>query len=156
MIAGVFPATTMPDEAWWRVLWPDPVSILGEMRVRLGMVVIDLCCGDGLFTIGIAGIARRVYAVDIDPATLDRARRRVKAAGATNCDFIAADAMAGADILPEPVDYVFLANTLHGVPDQPKLTRAVAATRFGIVNWHSHTHEEAGNVENVGFTASAS
>lgn len=107
MIAGVFPATTMPDEAWWRVLWPDPVSILGEMRVRLGMVVIDLCCGDGLFTIGIAGIARRVYAVDIDPATLDRARRRVKAAGATNCDFIAADAMAGADILPEPVDYVF-------------------------------------------------
>ena len=51
------------------------------------------------------------------------------------------------EVVPEPVDYVFLANTFHGVPDQPGLARAVAATlkadgQFGIVNWHRRPREE--------------
>jgi hypothetical protein len=47
----------------------------------------------------------------------------------------------------QPVDYVFLANTFHGVPDQPGLARAVAAIlspqgQFGIVNWHRRPREK--------------
>jgi len=57
------------------------------------MVVVDLCCGDGLFTAPLARIADRVYAIDIDPAMLDRARARAAAAGAANCEFVVADAM---------------------------------------------------------------
>ena len=45
MIVGFFPATTMPDADWWRVLWPDPARVLAEMGVEPGMVVVDLCCG---------------------------------------------------------------------------------------------------------------
>jgi hypothetical protein len=30
-------------------------------------------------------------------------------------------------VVPEPIDYVFLANTFHGVSDQLGLARAVAA-----------------------------
>jgi ubiquinone/menaquinone biosynthesis C-methylase UbiE len=111
------------------------------------MVVVDLCCGDGLFTAPLAHIADRVYAIDIDPAMLDRAMARVAATGATNCDFVLADAMALDAVVPEPVDYVFLANTFHGVPDQVGLARAVAATlkpegQFGVVNWHRRPREE--------------
>jgi ubiquinone/menaquinone biosynthesis C-methylase UbiE len=79
MIVGLFPATAMPDADWWQDLWPDPVKVLVEMGVPPGTVAVDLCCGDGLFTVSLAGIAERVYAIDIDPAMLDRAR--VAAAG---------------------------------------------------------------------------
>jgi len=46
MIVGFFPATAMPDADWWRVLWPDPATVLVEMGVRPRTNVVDLCCGD--------------------------------------------------------------------------------------------------------------
>jgi len=147
MIVGFFPATTMPDADWWQALWPDPAKVLVEMGVQPGMLVVDLCCGDGLFTAPLARTADRVYAIDIDPTMLDRAQGLVAAAGATNCQFVVADAMTVDAVVPEPVDYVFLANTLHGVPDQLGLARAVAAIlkpqgQFGIVSWHRRPREE--------------
>ena len=147
MIVGFFPATTMPDAGWWQTLWPDPPKVLAEMGVEPGMVVIDLCCGDGLFTMPLARIAKRVYAVDIDPAMLERAWARVAEARIDNCEFVVADAMAVDAVVPEPVDFVFLANTFHGVPDQLGLARAVAALlkpkgQFGIINWHRGPREE--------------
>jgi ubiquinone/menaquinone biosynthesis C-methylase UbiE len=147
MTVGFFPATTMPDANWWETLWPDPARVLVEMGLRLGMVVVDLCCGDGLFTVPLARLADRIYAIDIDPAMLDRAQTRVAEAGATNSNFIVADALTFNAVVPEPVDYVFLANTFHGVPDQCGLARAVAASlkpqgQFGIVNWHHRPREE--------------
>ena len=137
----------MPDADWWQALWPDPAKVLVEMGVQPGMVVVDLCCGDGLFTAPLARIAKRVYAIDIDRAMLDRARARVAAARAANCKFIVSDAMTVDTVLPEPADYVFLANTFHGVSDQLGLARAVAAClkpqgQFGIVNWHRRPREE--------------
>jgi SAM-dependent methyltransferase len=147
MTVGFFPATTMPDATWWETLWPDPARVLVEMGLRLGMVVVDLCCGDGLFTAPLARLADRIYAIDIDPAVLDRAQTRVAEAGATNSNFIVADALTFNAVVPEPVDYVFLANTFHGVPDQCGLARAVAASlkpqgQFGIVNWPHRPREE--------------
>jgi SAM-dependent methyltransferase len=147
MTVGFFPATTMPDTDWWETLWPDPGWVLVEMGVRLGMVVVDLCCGDGLFTAPLARLADHIYAIDIDPAMLERAQTRVAEAGATNSNFIVSDALTFNAVVPEPVDYVFLANTFHGVPDQCGLARAVAASlkpqgQFGIVNWHHRPREE--------------
>jgi SAM-dependent methyltransferase len=147
MIAGFFPATTMPDADWWQALWPDPAEVLAEMGVEPGMVAADLCCGDGLFTVPLVRLAKHVYAIDIDPAVLGRARARVAEAHAANCEFVVADAMAVDAVVPEPVDYVLLANTFHGVPDQLGLARAVAALlkpkgQFGIINWHCRPREE--------------
>lgn len=147
MIVGFFPATTMPDADWWEALWPDPAKILAEMGVEPSMIVVDLCCGDGLFTLPLARIARRVYAIDIDPAMLDSALARVAAARTVNCEFVVADAMTVDRVVPEPVDYVFLANTFHGVPDRVGLARAVAATLkpdglFGIINWQRRPRRE--------------
>jgi SAM-dependent methyltransferase len=145
MTDAFFPATAMPDPDWWQALWPDPGDVLVEMGVKPGMVVVDLCCGDGLFTAPLCGIASRVYAIDIDPDMLDRARTLI--AGKTNCQFILADAMNIETVVSGPVDYVFLANTFHGVPDKTGLARAVAASlkphgRFSVVNWHRRPREE--------------
>ncbi len=145
MTDAFFVATAMPDADWWQALWPDPRRVLVEMGVKSGMIAVDLCCGDGLFTAPLCGIASRVYAVDVDPQTLDRAREAL--VGTSNRQFILADAMNIQTVVPEPVDYIFIANTFHGVPDKTELARAVAATLkpgglFGVVNWHRRPREE--------------
>jgi SAM-dependent methyltransferase len=143
-----FPATAMPDRHWWQALWPDPEGVLRRLGVEAGLTIADLCCGDGYFTAPLARIVQgRVYAVDLDPAMLERARREVERAGTSVLDYIAADARDLAQALPEKVDFVLMANTFHGVPEQTTLARAVAAAlqpggRFAVVNWHARPREE--------------
>ena len=42
--------------------------MLAAVGVKQGMEVVDLCSGDGWFTLQIAKLARHVTAIDIDPA----------------------------------------------------------------------------------------
>ena len=143
-----FPATAMPDRDWWSALWPDPSATLRTLGIRPGMTVLDLCCGDGYFTAPLAGIVGgRLYALDIDPQMLERARAAVARQGASVASWFRADARDIAALLPEPVDYVLMANTFHGVPEPAELARAVAAVLrpggcFAIVNWHRQPREK--------------
>jgi SAM-dependent methyltransferase len=145
--AGFFEGTEMPTAGWWEALWPDPAGVLASVGLKPGMEVIDLCSGDGWFTLQIAKIARHVAAIDIDPTLLEVARERLKEAGVTNCRFIAGDAYDIRQLWPELVDLVFMANAFHGVPDPARLATAVKAAlkpsgRFAIVNWHARPREE--------------
>jgi len=144
---GFFEGTEMPTAGWWEALWPDPAGVLAAVGITRGMEVIDLCSGDGWFTLQLAKIARHVTAIDIDPAMLDLARHRLIEGGMTNCKFVEGDAYDIARLVPAPVDFVFMANAFHGVPDRPRLARAVRATlkpggQFAIVNWHPRPREE--------------
>lgn len=137
----------MPTAGWWEALWPDPAGVLAAVGVKPGMEAIDLCSGDGWFTLQIAKIARHVIAIDIDPNLLDVARHRLTEAGVTNCDFVSGDAYELARLIPGPVDFVFMANAFHGVPDRPRLARAARETlkpgaQFAIVNWHRRPRED--------------
>lgn len=137
----------MPTAGWWEALWPDPAGVLASVGLRSGFDVVDLCSGDGWFTLQIARLARQVTAIDIDRKLLDVARLRLAEAGMTNCRFVEGDAYAVAELVAEPVDFVFLANAFHGVPHKPRLASAVKATlkpggRFAIVNWHQRPREE--------------
>src|SRR6516225_2037304 len=91
-LPGFFAGTEMPTAGWWEALWPDPAGVLAKVGIRSGMDVIDLCAGDGWFTLQIAKIARRVVGIDIDRSLLDIARHRLAENGVTNCDFIEGDA----------------------------------------------------------------
>lgn len=146
-IPGFFQGTEMPTAGWWEALWPDPSGVLAKVGIKPGMDVIDLCSGDGWFTLQIAKIARHVIAIDIDPDLLNVAHHRLTESGVTNCDFVAGDAYELATLVPGAVDLVFMANALHGVPDRPRLARLVRAAldpagRFAIVNWHQHPREK--------------
>jgi len=136
----------MPTAGWWEALWPDPAVVLAAVGLRSGMDVIDLCSGDGWFTLQIAKVARHVSAIDINPNLLEVARHRLVESGVTNCDFIAGDAYDIAK-LAGPADFVFMANAFHGVPDRSRLAQAVgkalkATGYFAIVNWHKRPREE--------------
>jgi len=144
---GFFEGTEMPIADWWKALWPDPARVLAKVGMKPGMDVIDLCCGDGWFTLHIAGLARRVIAIDVDPALLEVARRRLSESKLNNCAFVTGNAYDIRRLCPRPVDFVFLANVFHGVPDKPRLARAIhdvlkPAGLFAIVNWHRLPREE--------------
>src|SRR5215207_5255974 len=123
--AGFFQGTEMPSAGWWEALWPDPVGVLAAVGLKPGMDVIDLCSGDGWFTLQIAKMVRHVTAVDIDPALLEVARKRLSEASITNCEYVADDAYKLASLAGRPVDFVFLANAFHGVPDKTLLSKVV-------------------------------
>lgn len=123
-------------------MWPDPEGVLRGLGIRPGMVVVDLCCGDGYFTAPLAKLVKGgVYAVDIDAVMLDRTRAELKRAGVAVLGLIRGDARNLPALLPGKADYVLIANTFHGVLEKAGLARAVAAIlnplgRFAIVNWY--------------------
>lgn len=142
-----FQGTEMPTAGWWEALWPSPADVLARVGAQAGMTMVDLCSGDGWFTLPLAKLARQVTAIDIDPSLLTVARTRLAESGVSNCDFVEGDACELPQLIERPVDLVFMANAFHGVPDGPRLARAVADTLvpgglFAVVNWHRRPREE--------------
>jgi predicted methyltransferase len=147
VLEGFLPGTGMPEPGWREARWPEPARVLGQVGLAPGMTVIDLCSGDGWFTLHVARVGRAVFAIGIDGQLLGTARVRLAESGVANCRFIEGGACDVARLVPEPVADVFLANAFHGVPDTPRLARAVhaglkAGGLFAIVNWHARPREE--------------
>jgi SAM-dependent methyltransferase len=145
-LPGFFEGTEMPEPGWWEALWPDPARVVRDVGVAPGMTILDLCCGDGWFTLQLAKIARTVTALDIDGKLLEAARVRLDESGLTNCVFIEANAYDLAKVIRDRVDHVFLANAFHGVPDKPRLACTVhdvlkPGGLFAVVNWHARPRE---------------
>ena len=145
-LPGFFKGTEMPS-GWWAALWPDAAAVVARVGIAAGMEVVDLCAGDGWFTLPIVKLAGHVTAVDIDRALLDAARARLARHGIANCAFVEGDAYDVDRLVARPADFVFLANAFHGVPEKTRLARAVAqalAPRglFAIVNWHARPREQ--------------
>lgn len=145
---AIFTATAMPDRDWWAALWPDPEAVLRALGITADMTVLDLCCGDGWFTAPLALLTGgKTYGLDLDPEMLARAKDEVSRAGASMAGWIEGDARALPSLLPEKVDFVLIANTFHGVPEQTAMAQAVAAILkpgglFAIVNWHAKPRED--------------
>ncbi|NQV60160.1 MAG: class I SAM-dependent methyltransferase [Alphaproteobacteria bacterium] len=144
-----FKAVSMPDADWWQALWPDPEGVLNALGVAAGTAVVDLCCGDGYFTLPLCRLAApaTVYAIDLDPEMLNCTRELLRGNNISNAILIETDARAMAGLIPEKAALVVIANTFHGVPDKTGLVRGVADVlepqgRLAIINWHARPREE--------------
>jgi SAM-dependent methyltransferase len=144
-----FQATAMPDRDWWQALWPDPISVLEKVGIAAGMNVVDLCSGDGYFTVPMASIVGEgvVVAVELDEAMIAMARGEAERAEAGNIRFIQGDAMKLAELIDDAVDLVLIANTFHGAPDHTGLARSVRRVlkplgAFVVVNWWPRPRKE--------------
>lgn len=145
MADKMFAASAMPDSDWWHSLWPDPSDVVTLSGLRDGMRAVDLCCGDGWFTVPITQKAAFVIGVDLDPVLIAQADKRLAATNLKNYSLRVANAL---DIgrLASYQDFVFIANTFHGVDDKNKLSLAVRAVLrtgglFAVVNWHALPRE---------------
>lgn len=100
--------------------------VVETLELKPGMKVADLGSGSGLFTSPIARAvapAGVVYAVDIDPALLKIVDRRAKESGLTNVEIV--QAAPEDPKLPEPVDVVFICDTLHHISGQGSYLKTV-------------------------------
>jgi ubiquinone/menaquinone biosynthesis C-methylase UbiE len=136
----------MPLADWWPALFPDPSAILGKIGVVPGTVAVDLCSGNGWFTVPLGKVARKVLAVDIDPALLTLASQRLAEEGVDNVQLIEGDAYALPELVRESVDFVLLANAWHGVPDRRRLVQAIRNVltptgKLVVLNWHQRPRE---------------
>jgi ubiquinone/menaquinone biosynthesis C-methylase UbiE len=143
----LFPATIMPDKDWWHALWPNPEVVLRTVGMDSGIEVVDLCCGDGHFSKPMCQLVHpaKAWALDLDARLLTEAERVCK--DYPNFISICADAHELCSYIRKPVDFVFMANTFHGVPDKTALSEVVYAVlksggRFAIINWHRQPREE--------------
>jgi SAM-dependent methyltransferase len=101
--------TNSPGDAFARLYDLDLVEDPGDLDLylalaaRTGGPILELGCGTGRVAVPLAAAGHRVTAVDIDPAMLDRARRRADAAGTSGTaiggriEFVEAD-MLGLDL----------------------------------------------------------
>lgn len=143
----LFPATIMPDKDWWHALWPNPEAVLCAVGIEPGMDVVDLCCGDGHFTAPMCRLvdSSKTWALDLDPSLLAEAEQACR--GSRNFQSVLADARDLPQQVGTPVDFVFIANTFHGVPDKVGLAKAAYGAlrsdgHFAVVNWYRRSREE--------------
>jgi ubiquinone/menaquinone biosynthesis C-methylase UbiE len=95
----------------------NPISIVGDFGIRIGMSVVDFGSGAGYFTILLGervGDSGKVYAVDVMESALDSVRSKAKAGNLNNIDTIRADleVVGGTGLYNESQDVVLIANAL--------------------------------------------
>ena len=109
---------------------PDRLAALQVPRVvealnlRPGMRVADLGAGTGVFSVPLGktvGAGGKVYAIDVDSGLLAIVTEKAKAEGLTNVETVVAGATDPR--LPEPVDLLFICDTMHHLPDQASYVR---------------------------------
>lgn len=105
-----------------------PSELLARAGLEEGMVVADVGCGPGFFTLPAAqvvGSAGRVYAIDIQPEMLQAVQDKARRAGLFNIETV--KAQESSVPLPNAVaDVVLLAFVLHEAVDPAAFAREVA------------------------------
>lgn len=141
---------------WWlaysfdnpirRILHP-PEKVLGSL-VHQGCTALDIGCGMGHFTMGMAkmvGDHGRVIAVDIQEPMLERVRRRARHQGLTERLILHKGDVEGLEMNGQ-VDFALAFWMVHEVPDQLAFFKAVKDLlkpdgRFLVAEPKIHTSE---------------
>lgn len=122
---------------WWlcysfdnplRRLFHDPDRLLGPY-VKTGMTVVDIGCGMGYFTIGLArltGPEGKVIAVDLQQQMLDVLERRSRRAGVA--DRIVLHRCSKKSLgVEDSADFALAFWMAHEVPDKPRFFGEILA-----------------------------
>lgn len=122
---------------WWlchtfdnplRRIFHKPEPLLAPY-LKPGMTAVDIGCGMGYFTMGLAklvGSGGRVIAVDLQQRMLDALERRARRAGVA--DRIVLHRCRPESLgVEEPVDFALVFWMAHEVPDKPRFFREIFA-----------------------------
>jgi len=125
-----------------RDAWQRPDEVVAALRLHPDAVVADLGCGPGYFTRRLARAVPRgfVFAVDVEPAQLDRLNERLREEGIRNVVPVLAT-VDDPRLPPGVLDLLFVCDTYHHFEDRetylPKLRRALKPEgRLVVVDFH--------------------
>ena len=104
-----------------------PEAIADRLGIRPEHTVMDFGSGPGFFTGAFAAKARRVVAVDAQPAMLEKARKRLGRAAAT-VEFVSTEDGTVVDVPSDSVDLVFLSFVFHELGNPDVVVRELART----------------------------
>lgn len=102
--------------------------VIRTLGVTAGMRVADLGAGSGVFTIPLGravGSTGKVFAIDIDAGLLAIVADKARAAELGSVQTVVAGPMDPK--LPEPVDLIFICDTMHHLPNQGEYVKQLGA-----------------------------
>jgi ubiquinone/menaquinone biosynthesis C-methylase UbiE len=105
--------------------WQNPEAILSAYGLKIGMVFMDIGCGEGFFTLAgsrIVGSTGKVYGIDIDEQAIAEVRRKAGLIKASNLELIVSPAEKA---LPcrACADMIFFGIVLHDFDDPAKVLK---------------------------------
>jgi len=106
-------------------LFVNPYKLLNAAGLKPRQKVLEVGCGPGLFTIPaakIVGEKGRVYALDVNPLSVETVRRKINEKGLKNIEVILADA-SETGLPDESVDVAFLFGVIHALDDVDAVMR---------------------------------
>lgn len=94
----------------------DEIELLREHGLSVEDTVVDFGTGTGVFPVAVAEYSARVVAVDVSETMLEAARKKAKASGVENIEFVH-DGTVSYNHEGDPASVVFSKNALHHLPD---------------------------------------
>jgi len=114
--------------------WQKVDEIFSVMQVKPGAAVADIGAGDGFFTTRLAeavGADGKVHAVDVNPVSLSRLKKRVAEAGLGNVEIVHG-AVDDPKLPPGSIDAALIVNAYHEMDEhQAMLANIRAALKPG-------------------------
>lgn len=101
--------------------------VVATLGITPGMRIADLGAGTGIFTIPMAkaaGNTGRVYAIDVDAGLLAIVADKARVASLPTVQTIVAGDVDPK--IPEPVDLIFICDTMHHLPNQAQYVKGLA------------------------------
>ncbi|WP_405167760.1 class I SAM-dependent methyltransferase [Nocardia sp. NBC_01499] len=111
-----------------RRFFTNPRDTIDQLELTGTEQVLELGPGPGFYSLELARKLTdgRLELFDIQPQMLDKARRKLDAAGCVNVGFHSGDAGAGLPFPDNSLDVAFLATVIGEVPDKPACVRDLA------------------------------
>lgn len=122
-----------------RMRFLNPEIIIDKLGLTGEMVLADLGCGTGFFSIPASRRVKKVYALDIQQRMLDILLDKIKKGKITNIEVILTEESS----IPLPgnsVDVLILVNVFHELDDRSSILKEVkrvltSKSRLMIIDW---------------------
>ena len=116
-------------------------KILDEVEIRPGFCVLDYGCGSGSYitaAAGLVGNSGRIYALDIHPLAIERARRIASRNHLANVETIQSDCATG--LSDNSVDVALLYDVFHKLSDPDSVLEELhrVLTPDGVLSFSDH------------------
>ena len=127
-------------------------NILDEVGIKPGLSVLDYGCGSGSYITAAAELVRdsgKIYALDIHPLAIERARRIASRNHLANVETIQSDCKTG--LSDDSIDVVLLHDVFHKLSDPDSVLAELhrVLTPDGILSFSDHHLKEDAIVSRV-------